>query len=128
VILDTSAILAVFLEEPEGGAFLTRIESEPLVGVGAPTLVETSIVLGTRLGAAGHAELARLVERAVLVVVPFDHRHWQAALDAWLTYGKGRHAAGLNLGDCLAYATARIARRPLLCKGGDFARTDIELA
>jgi len=62
------------------------------------------------------------------VVVPFDSAHWQTAADAWLRYGRGRHPAGLNLGDCLAYATARLAGRPLLCKSEDFQKTDLALA
>jgi ribonuclease VapC len=128
VILDTSAILAVLFDEPERDPFLERILREPVVGVGAPTLAETSIVLAARLGTAAGATVDGWVERASLVVIPFDARHWRTAADAWLRFGRGRHPAALNFGDCLSYATARIAGRPLLCKGDDFRLTDLPLA
>jgi ribonuclease VapC len=128
LILDTSAILAIALREPERDDFLTKIGSADLVGVGAPTMVESSIVLTSRLGDAGGRWLERLVERTATVVIPFGPEHWLAALDGWRRYGRGRHAASLNLGDCFAYATARLADRPLLCKGDDFAKTDLNLA
>jgi ribonuclease VapC len=128
VILDTSAVLAVFFREPERDELLRKIGAAPLVGIGAPTLAETAIVLAARLGEAGPAQLGRLVERAGIVVVSFEPTHWRLALEAWIRFGRGRHAAGLNFGDCLAYATARHAGEPLLCKGSDFARTDLALA
>jgi ribonuclease VapC len=128
VILDTSAILAVILREPEGNDFLTKIGAATAVGIGAPTLVETSVILAARVGEAGSHRLARLVERTDTVVVAFEPGHWQVAFDAWMRFGKGRHTAGLNFGDCLSYAVARMAAEPLLCKGDDFAKTDIELA
>jgi ribonuclease VapC len=128
VILDTSAILAVFFREPERDEFLRKIGAAPLVGVGAPTLAESAIVLAARLGDAAPRQLARLVERGGLVVISFERPHWQLAVEAWLQFGRGRHEAGLNLGDCLAYATARLAGEPLLCKGNDFSKTDVALA
>jgi ribonuclease VapC len=128
VILDTSAILAILFDEPEREAYVRLIGAQTVVGVGAPTLAETSIVLASRVGEAADRHLAGFVERASLVVVPFESGHWRAAADAWLRYGRGRHPAGLNLGDCLTYATARIAGRPLLAKGDDFRRTDLPLA
>jgi ribonuclease VapC len=128
VILDTSAILAVFFGEPEADEFLHKIGAATIVGVGAPTVVESAIVLAARLGEAGPPQLARVIERAGLVVIPFAQAHWQVAADAWLRFGKGRHPAALNFGDCLAYATAQLAGRPLLCKGDDFAKTDLPLA
>jgi ribonuclease VapC len=69
-----------------------------------------------------------MIERAGVVVISFDPPHSQLAIEAWLRFGRGRHPAGLNFGDCLAYATARLAGRPLLCKGDDFAKTDLALA
>jgi ribonuclease VapC len=128
VILDTSAILAVLFAEPEREELLDKISDARIVGIGAPTLVESGIVLSARLGERGSAALARVVERAALVVVPFEAHHWPVAVDAWLRFGRGRHQASLNFGDCLAYATARIAGEPLLCKGEDFAETDLALA
>ncbi len=128
MIVDTSALVAVVFDEPERAEFMEKIGVAGTVGVGAPTLVETGLVLAGALGELGRDQLGRLVQSAELVVVPFDATHWQAAMDAWLRFGRGRHPAALNLGDCLSYATARIASRPLLCKGDDFARTDLVLA
>ena len=127
MILDTSAILAIALREPERDDFLTKIGLADLVGVGAPSLVEASIVLINRLGEPGGRWVERLVERTETVVIPFEPVHWRAAIECWRHYGRGRHAAGLNLGDCFAYATAKVADRPLLCKGDDFAKTDLAL-
>jgi ribonuclease VapC len=128
VILDTSAILAIVFREPERDEFLRKIGAAPVVGIGAPTLAETAIVLAARLGDAGPRQLARILERAGIVVISFESPHWKLAAEAWLRFGKGRHPAGLNLGDCLAYATARLAGRPLLCKGSDFRQTDLAIA
>ena len=128
MILDTSAILAVVFREPEQDEFLHKIGAAPIVGVGAPTLVETAIVLTARLGAEGQRMLSRLVELAGIVVISYEQPHVLLAFDAWLRFGRGRHPAGLNFGDCLAYATARFAQRPLLCKGDDFSKTDLALA
>ena len=128
MILDTSAILAILFDEPECESFIETIGRQAVVGVGAPTLTETSIVLASRVGDAAGRHLADFVERAAVVVVPFDAVHWRAAADAWLRFGRGRHQAALNLGDCLSYATARVADRPLLAKGDDFRRTDLPLA
>ncbi len=128
MILDTSAILAIVFDEPERDAFIDLIGAHPVVGVGAPTLAETSIVLASRVGADAGRVLAGFVDRAGLVVVPFDAAHWEVAAHAWLRFGRGRHPAALNLGDCLSYATALVAGRPLLAKGDDFRRTDLPLA
>jgi ribonuclease VapC len=128
VIVDTSALLAIFFDEPDRDEFLQKIGASEIVGVGAPTLAETAMVVGTRLGDEGPRQLAQIVERADLIVVPFDGPHWQVAAAAWLRFGRGRHEAALNLGDCLTYATARLAGRPLLFKGDDFSRTDLALA
>lgn len=128
MIVDTSALLAVFFHEPEGDEFLRKIGAAAVVGVGAPTLAETAIVVAARLGEVGLRQLTQLVEQADLIVVPFDGPHWQVAAVAWLRFGRGRHEAALNLGDCLTYATARLAGRPLLFKGDDFARTDLVCA
>ncbi len=125
MIVDSSALLAIFFDEPERDEFIRKIGSAEAVGVGAPTLAETGIVIAARLGEAGPRLLTELVDLAEVVVIPFDRPHWQAAADAWLRFGRGRHEAGLNLGDCLTYATARVADRPLLFKGDDFTKTDL---
>jgi ribonuclease VapC len=128
LILDASAIVAILFREADREELLSKIDAARMVGVGAPTLVETAIVLDARLGDAGRHDLKGFLANAGVVVVSFDDGHWEIAVEAWLRYGRGRHKASLNFGDCLAYATARVADRPLLCKGDDFAKTDIALA
>lgn len=128
MILDSSAIVAIMLDEPERAEFLSRIGDAELVGVAAPTLVEAGIVLSSRIGADAQVVLGKLIEASEAVVVEFGAVHWETAIAAWWQFGKGRHPAGLNFGDCLAYATARVAGQPLLAKGWDFSKTDIDLA
>jgi len=127
VILDSSAIVAVVLKESGHERLIDRIVENPEPGVGAPTLVETGIVLATRLGAAGETLLARFVQAQEVIVISFEEAHWSAAVQAFLRYGKGRNPAALNFGDCLTYAVARLSDEPLLCVGEDFSKTDIEL-
>lgn len=127
MILDSSALVAIALDEPERDAFVAKINAADAVGVAAPTLVEAGIVLSARVGEDVSELLAELVAAADAVVIEFGVGHWQEAASAW-RYGKSRHPASLNFGDCLAYATARLAGQPLLAKGNDFSRTDIELA
>jgi ribonuclease VapC len=98
------------------------------VGIGAPSLVEAAIVLSHRLGPVAASLVERFLGELEVVVVPFDQRHWRVAIEASRRFGKGRHPAALNFGDCLAYATARVAAMPLLAIGEDFAKTDLALA
>jgi ribonuclease VapC len=128
VILDASALVAIALDEPERAALVAKINEAETVAVGAPTLVEAGLVLSSRAALDASAVLAELVAAADAVVVEFGPRHWREAVSAWWRFGKGRHPAGLNFGDCLAYATAAVAGEPLLAKGDDFPRTDIPLA
>jgi ribonuclease VapC len=128
MIIDTSAIVAVFLKEPGFEGLLDRLAGAPLLGIGAPTVAEAGIVLGARLRSDARGMLARFFQKSGIQVVPFDEPHWQEAVLAWQRFGKGRHPAALNFGDCLSYATARLAGRPLLFVGDDFARTDIDAA
>jgi ribonuclease VapC len=125
MILDTSAIAAILLNEAERDVFREKIEAAAIVGVGAPTLLETSIVLDRR--ARNPQLLEGFLGKTHLVIVPFGRDHWLAAAQAHLTYGEGRHPAGLNFGDCLTYAIAKVAGEPLLAKGDDFAKTDLVL-
>lgn len=128
MILDSSALVAIALDEPERDDFVSKINAADAVGVAAPTLVEAGIVLSARAGEDATELLAELVTAADAVVIEFGVGHWQEAVSAWWRYGKSRHPASLNFGDCLAYATARLAGEPLLAKGNDFPKTDIELA
>ena len=128
MILDSSAIVAIFFQEPEYQAILTKLAAADKAGIGAPTLVECAIVLTARMGMDTRGLLADFLREASVTVIPFTEAHSELALEAWLKYGKGRHPAALNLGDCLAYAVAKHADRPLLCVGGDFTQTDLRLA
>jgi len=127
VIVDSSAILAVVFGEPTTVGLLRVIAEAPSVGIGAPTLVETGMVLTSRLGPEGRAVLARWSQQVGLKVLAFDALHHGVALDAFRRFGKGRHPAALNFGNCLTYAVAQVAREPLLCVGDDFPRTDAAL-
>jgi ribonuclease VapC len=128
VILDSSAIVAVALREPGFEILLRKIGAAADVAVGAPTLSEAAIVLSARLHRDARGLLARFVQEGSIAIVPFGEAHFAVAVDAWLRYGKGRHAAALNFGDCLSYAAATVAGQPLLCVGNDFPQTDLALA
>jgi ribonuclease VapC len=127
MVLDTSVIVAILLGQAESGALhrLLAMQSPSLVG--APTLAEVAIVLQGRLGQTGLTALRSFLVEYDVHSVPFGEEHWRLAAQAFGRFGKGRHPAALNFGDCLTYATARLAGRPLLCLGDDFARTDLEL-
>jgi ribonuclease VapC len=127
VILDSSAIIAILLKEPGYEGVRERLAASERTAVGAPTVVESSTVLCSRVGRAGKTLLARFLQEADVDVVEFTAEHWTVAADAFVAYGKGRHPAGLNFGDCMTYATAKVADEPLLCLGDDFPRTDLEL-
>ena len=98
------------------------------MAIGAPTLVELEAELAGRLGMDPHALLARFLQEFEVTVVPFAQPHWRAAADALRRFGAGRHPAALGLGDCLAYAVARLSRQPLLTASPGLGRTDVELA
>jgi len=125
VIVDSSAVLAVLLRQPGHELVLGALVSDDALGIGAPTLAESGIVLSARIGVTGRTLLYRFVEEANIQVVPFEEVHWDVAVDAFSRFGKGRHPAALNFGDCLTYAVASLADEPLLCLGDDFSRTDL---
>lgn len=127
MIVDSSAVVAILLEQPGHESLLDRIDDASTVGIGAPTLVETGIVLISRLGVQGRTLLARFLQESDLSVLAFTEEHWAVAADAFIRFGKGRHPAALNFGDCFSYAVSRIAKQPLLCLGNDFAQTDLAL-
>ena len=136
VLLDSSALVAFVTAEGEAPAIFQSMVAAGSCAVGAPTLLETAMVLAGRSvagepGAAAEtgaaADLALVLARFEVAVVPFGQDHWLTAWAAFLRYGKGRHPAGLNFGDCLTYAVAKLSALPLLCLGEDFAQTDLEL-
>jgi len=128
MILDTSAIVATLLREPGHETLRSRLAEARSLGVGTPTLLETSIVLSARLSLDAGGVLARFLQETETTAIPFGEAHCSAAHQAWLRFGKGRHPAALNFGDCATYATALLAGEPLLCTGEDFPQTDLALA
>jgi ribonuclease VapC len=128
LILDSSAVVAVVFCEPGHEELDEKMRQADVLAIGAPTLVETGMVLIGKYGMAAQATIARLRERLGLVVISFGETHWDVAAEAFGRFGKGQHPAGLNYGDCMTYATARIAEQPLLYIGNDFAQTDVEAA
>lgn len=125
MILDSSAIVAVLLAEPGHEKVLDRIKTATPVACGAPTVVEATIVLSSRLRRDARPLVNEFLREAEVEVVPFNSDHGDAAVHAFLRFGKGRHPASLNYGDAMAYAMARVSGLPLLYMGDDFARTDL---
>lgn len=128
MIVDSSALIALIFREAEAEGIVASLSEAESVAIGAPTLAETAIVLGAKLGEASRAILSRLVEDLDLIVLPFTAAHGREAREAFLRFGRGRHPAALNYGDCLTYATAKLAGQPLLFVGEDFHRTDLDIA
>jgi ribonuclease VapC len=125
LILDSSAVVAMLLREEGHRRLAEKIECAGTVAIGSPTLVETDMVMVGRFDRRGVALVGEFLEENDVIVVPFDDRHRAASAEAFIRYGKGRHPAGLNYGDCMTYATAKIAEHPLLFTGNDFAKTDL---
>lgn len=123
--LDTSALVAILFSEPGYLELIDRILMADSVRVAAPTLVETSMVLAGRRRTPAVGEVETLVRELGVTVVPFGEPEWHAAVAAFLQFGRGRHAAALNFGDCLAYAAAVVANDSLLFVGDDFKLTDV---
>jgi ribonuclease VapC len=123
--LDSSALLAILFAEAGYLDLVDRILEADAVRVGAPTLVETTLVVaGRRPAIAAAATVESLIRELGVTVVPFGEREQEHAVEAFLRFGRGRHAARLNFGDCLAYATAAAANDNLMFVGSDFAKTD----
>jgi ribonuclease VapC len=125
LVLDKSIPVALLGAAPGSDALLAAIDSAPALAMGAPTTAAAACELIRRYGLGGRAFLSRFLEEHEVASIPFDGKHWTAASDAFLRFGEGRHPANLDYGDCMTYATARIAGRPLLFAGEDFARTDL---
>lgn len=128
MIVDTSAILAILLGEPDAERYEDAIAAAWPRRMSVVALLEAAMVVESRGGARAGDELDALLERAEIELAPVTSGHAIAARRAWRRYGKGNHPAGLNFGDCLVYALAEATGEPLLYKGRDFARTDVEAA
>ncbi len=127
MVIDTSAVVAIFQREPERRLFLEAIEAADSVRMSVASFVEVSIVIESRYGAEGLRDLDRFLSRAGIELLAVDKEQAQLARTAFSRFGKGRHRAGLNYGDCFAYAAATGIGEPLLCKGDDFPLTDVSV-
>lgn len=128
MVIDTSALVAMLGDEPEAEVFEASLEADPVRMFSAASYVEAAIVIESRFGEAGGRELDLWLHRAAVEIVSVDVVQAEAARGAYRRYGKGRHRAGLNYGDCFSYALAKVSGEPLLFKGEDFVHTDIVAA
>jgi ribonuclease VapC len=127
MIIDTSAVIAVIGQEPGHDWLTDRIAEASSAKMGSPAVLEAGMVLVGRYGMRGKTALARVLQDSAIEVVPFTAEHADVAVDAFHRFGKGRHKAGLNYGDCFTYAVAYLAKEPLLFVGDDFTHTDLQL-
>ena len=125
MILDSSAIVAILCREAGHKALLEKISTAETIMVSAPVVFEAAMVLTIKLRRDGLALVNELLRESGAGVTPFTQDHTSAAFAAYMRYGKGRHKAALNFGDCLSYAAATLSGQPLLFVGNDFARTDV---
>lgn len=125
IVVDTSVLMSILLAEPDADALIVALSAADERWIGTPTRLEAGIVTLRRHGPRGLAALARLCRALDIDVIPFGAPHASAAEQAYLRYGKGRHPAALNFGDCCAYAVSSVSGRPLLFKGADFDQTDV---
>jgi ribonuclease VapC len=128
MIVDSSALVAITFREAGHRDLVTKLASASSAGIGTPTLAETGLVLAARLRRDPRDLILRLLDEFNIEYVPFGDEHWKEAIEAYLRFGKGRHKAQLNFGDCLTYAVARLAGEALLFTGNEFTETDLDLA
>jgi ribonuclease VapC len=125
VILDTSALAAIFFGEPEASQFIQIIHDTDRCRISVANFVQLSMVIERQIGAEAGLQCDAFLPKAGVIIEPITIEHGQLARQAFRDFGKGRHPAGLNFGDCFAYALAKATGEPLLFKGGDFSKTDI---
>lgn len=128
MVVDSSALVSILLEEPGHQRLFDKAAKAELTIVGAPAALETVMVMSGRSDSDPRFLLASLLRTMGVEIVPFTEQHYEAAVSAFLRYGKGRHPAGLNFGDCMSYAFARVSGLPLLYTGNDFSKTDVRSA
>lgn len=126
MVIDTSAIVAIARREPDAPAYHQAIDADPTRLLSAASLLEASIVLESRFGEAAGHDLDIMLHRVSVHVVEVTLEQVEVARHAFRKFGKGRHPAGLNFGDCFSYALSKVSGEPLLFKGDDFAKTDVE--
>lgn len=128
MVIDTSALIAILAGERERRVYVEILEAAESRRLSVASFVESSIVIEARYGAEGLRDLDRFINRAGVQLVPVDSEQGQIARGAFSRFGKGRHRAALNYGDCFSYSLAIVLGEPLLCKGNDFVHTDVALA
>src|SRR5579859_6580703 len=126
MVIDISAVIAILLNEAERDHFIRLIEASPARLMSAANLLEASMVIESRKGEGGRADLDLLLTDAGIEIIAVTKEQVQAAREAFRRFGKGRHAAKLNFGDCFSYALAKTTGEPLLFKGQEFSQTDLE--
>jgi len=127
MVIDSSVLIAILFGEPDREPFKRAIDAAPTRLVSAVTKLESGLVMVGRFGPEGGRQLDGLLRDIAASIVPFTDHHADIARDAFVRYGKGRHKAGLNFGDCASYALAIAEAEPLLFKGTDFGSTDVEV-
>lgn len=125
MVIDSSAIVAILFGESDANYFSSAIEADPTRLMSAAAILEVSMVIENELGDAGGRELDILMHRTGIETIAFNEEQLKVARHAFREYGKGRHPAGLNFGDCFSYALSRTSGEPLLFKGDDFSKTDV---
>ncbi len=128
MVLDTSAVIAILLDEPEAERMLKVVDAAPTRRLSSASLLEAGIVIQGRFGDEGERELDLLLEAMRVETVGVTANHARLARSAYRQFGKGRHLAALNYGDCFSYALAAALQEPLLFKGDDFVQTDVHIA
>jgi ribonuclease VapC len=128
MILDTSAIVSIFLKDEDHKDVLEKILEAKVIAIGSPTLAETGIVLAAKIGQGSSTLLSRFLQENGVFIISFGPDHYSVAVEAYERFGRGRHKAALNFGDCLTYAVAKLANQPLLFVGQDFSHTDLKSA
>jgi ribonuclease VapC len=128
MVLDSSALISILLEERGYESLLEKAGRAEAIFVGAPTALETAMFLSARFRRDARPMLSGVLRRMNAEIIDFSEDHYEAALSAFLRFGKGRHPAALNFGDCMSYALASVSGLPLLYAGTDFSRTDIPSA
>jgi ribonuclease VapC len=128
IVVDSSALVAILFSEPDAENLAAKLDASSHNSISAATLLESSIVVARAQGSEALADLDALVKLYEIEIVPFDEAQASVAREAFRRFGKGRHKAGLNFGDCMSYALAKTRKAKLLCKGADFAATDATLA
>ncbi len=128
MIVDTSAVIAILFNEDDAAIYANAMTRSESCRMSAATFLETAIVVEAQTSKSGSRQLDAFMRRAGVAIEPFTEEQAHIARQAFIDFGKGRHPAGLNYGDCFSYALSKATREPLLCKGKDFSRTDLAVA